>query len=55
MVSKEVRKAVVDMGSPSLVEKYLLYRSKVASKNSCVLECQTNSKLLSGLFKNISI
>lgn len=55
MVSKEVRKAAADMGSPSLVEEYLVYRSKVASKNSCVLERQPNSKPLSGLFKNISI
>lgn len=55
MVSKEVRKAVADMGSPSLVGKYLVYSLKVAGKNFCVLECQPNSKLLSGLFKNISI
>lgn len=39
MVSKEVRKAAADAGSPSLVENYLVYSSKVAGKNSCVLEC----------------
>lgn len=48
MVSKEVRKAAADLGGPSLVGHYLMYSSKVAGKNSCVLECQPNSKLLSG-------
>jgi len=52
MASKGVRKAAAAAGNASEVEKCLMYSSKSASQDSCVLTSQSPSQIPSGLFNN---